>query len=273
MDAFKDKVAIITGGASGIGKAIGQRLAARGAIVILLDVNTQMLEDTVSTIVNDGGSAEAALVDVTDKSQVKKLIEGTVIKHGRIDYLFNNAGIGVAGEVRDFSYEDWKTVIDTNLYGTVNGVFAAYPIMVKQGFGHIVNTASLAGLIPVPGEISYTASKYGIVGLSNALRIEGAKLGVNVSVVCPGLIDTPIYLSAKMANVDREKFMSELPKKITSADTCARVILKGVVRNKAIITVTLLARIMWILQRISPGLIRIIWGSFLKILRDARIEK
>ncbi|MBW1814202.1 MAG: SDR family oxidoreductase, partial [Deltaproteobacteria bacterium] len=85
-------------------------------------------------------------------------------KRGRLDYMFNNAGIGVAGEARDFSYEDWQKVIDTNLYGTVNGVFAAYHVMVKQGFGHIINTASLAGLIPVPGEISYTASKYGTGG-------------------------------------------------------------------------------------------------------------
>jgi len=272
MGTFKDKVVIITGGASGIGKALGQRLVAKGAFVILSDVNIRMLEDTVSLILQEGGHVEAAPLDVTDRNQVKSLIDDTVEKHGRIDYLFNNAGIGVAGEARDKSYEDWQSVIDTNLYGTVNGVFAAYPVMVKQGFGHIVNMASLAGLIPVPGEISYTASKYGIVGLSNALRIEGAKLGVKVSVVCPGLIDTPIYHKVKVANVDREKFLSELPKKITSADTCARVVLKGLERNKAIIIVTLLARIMWILQRVSPGLIRVIWGRFLKILREARIS-
>ena len=272
MDAFKNKIIIITGGASGIGKALGQRLSGKGAHVILADVNTKMLEDTVNSISKEDGLSEAVTLDVTDRIKVKQLVDDTVAKRGRLDYLFNNAGIGVAGEARDFSYEDWQKVLDTNLYGTVNGVFAAYPVMVKQGFGHIVNIASLAGLIPVPGGISYTVSKYGIVGLSNALRIEGAKLGVKVSVVCPGLIDTPIYHTPKTVNVDREKFLSELPKNLTSADTCARIVLKGVARNKAIIIVTLLARIMWILQRISPGLIRIIWGMVLKILREARIS-
>ncbi|MBW2179511.1 MAG: SDR family oxidoreductase [Deltaproteobacteria bacterium] len=272
MGAFKEKIIIITGGASGIGKALGQRLSDKGAHVILADVNTKMLEDTVNSISKEGGLSEAVTLDVTDRIKVKQLVDDTVAKRGRLDYMFNNAGIGVAGEARDFSYEDWQKVIDTNLYGTVNGVFAAYHVMVKQGFGHIINTASLAGLIPVPGEISYTASKYGIVGLSNALRIEGTKLGVRVSVVCPGLIDTPIYHTVKAANVDREKFLSELPKKMTSADSCARIVLKGVERNKAIIIVTPLARIMWITQRVSPGLIRIIWALFLKILRKARIS-
>ncbi|MBW1815424.1 MAG: SDR family oxidoreductase, partial [Deltaproteobacteria bacterium] len=108
MGAFKEKIIIITGGASGIGKALGQRLSDKGAHVILADVNTKMLEDTVNSISKEGGLSEAVTLDVTDRIKVKKLVDDTVAKRGRLDYMFNNAGIGVAGEARDFSYEDWQ---------------------------------------------------------------------------------------------------------------------------------------------------------------------
>lgn len=271
MSIFNNKVVIITGGASGIGKALGRELARQNAIVILADWNRKMLEHTASEMGKEGLKVKVRELDVRDLEKFKALVSETVTGHGRIDYLFNNAGIGVGGEARDYSYEDWKQVIDVNLYGVVNGVAATYPVMVKQGFGHIINTSSLAGLVPFPGEISYTTSKYAIVGLSHTLRIEGADLGVKVSVVCPGKIETPIYQTSRIIGFDKEKALAMWPKGIT-AEECAKVILRGVVKNKATIPVTGLTKAMWALDRISPNLMIWLGKIYFKKMRTARIE-
>ena len=142
------------------------------------------------------GAATAAVVDVRDASGFQKLVDDTAAEHGRLDYLFNNAGIGIAGEERDVSLEDWNTVLDVDLHGVVHGVRAAYALMVKQGHGHIVNTASLAGLLPSPGLVPYAMTKHGVVGLSLSLRAEAAEHGVRVTAVCPGVVDTPILTRA-----------------------------------------------------------------------------
>ncbi len=211
-------------------------------------------------------------MDVTDFEAVKALVEETVREHGRIDYLFNNAGIVVGGEARDVPLEDWRAVIDTSLYGVVHGVLAAYPIMLKQGSGHIVNTASLAGLIPAAGEISYTAAKYGIVGLSHALRSEAADLGVKVSVVCPGFIETPILHTLKVVKLDPDKLQAQIPKAMP-ADQCAREILRGVERNKATIAPTTSAKVLWRLYRYAPWLVNLLVRRSLKKMREFRIEE
>ena len=261
-----EKVAIITGGASGIGRALGEDLARRGAHVVLADVNELLLAETVGSITKAGHDAKGVRLDVTDVEAVKRVVNETVAEHGRLDYIFNNAGILIMGEAKDHSYDDWRSEIDINLYGVINGVFAAYPIMIKQGFGHIVNTGSLAGLIPLPGELPYTVSKYGVVGLSHTLRLEGAAYGVKASVVCPGIINTPIKHNSKMVCADREKFFDPAS---MSAAQCARIILRGVERNKATILVTRLAKILWLLQRISPTITFYALGRYLKQMRDA----
>ena len=271
-DTFKDKIAIITGGASGIGRALGEELCGSGARVVLSDINAELLSRTGEELRASGGQVDTTALDVRDFEAVKGLIEGTAREHGRIDYLFNNAGIVVAGEARDVSLDDWRAVIDTSLYGVVHGVVAAYPIMVKQGSGHIVNTASLAGLIPTPGEISYTAAKYGIVGLSHVLRAEGADLGVKVSVVCPGFIETPILHTLEVVKLDREKLLAEIPKTMP-ADRCAREILRGVERNKATIAPTATAKVLWRVYRYAPWLLNLLSKRFLKEMRAMRIEE
>ncbi len=270
MNPFRDKTAIVTGGASGIGRALGEELARRGARVILADINEGLLKETAESIAKAGGQVKSVTLDVRDAEAVRKLVDDTVADYGWLDYMFNNAGIGVLGEARDFAYEDWKNVIDINLYGVVNGVVAAYPVMVKQQAGHIINTASLAGLIPTAGLISYAASKHGVVGLSYSLRCEGADLGVKVSVVCPGFIRTPIYES-KTLKMDREKFLEMAPEGMPP-EQCARKVLKGVERNKAAIVITPMAKFFWPLYRLWPGLVLWLWQRNMVKLRAIRVE-
>ncbi len=271
MGSFTDCICMVTGGASGIGKALCADLVQRGARVIISDNDSELGEETASKIDPEGNKAEFIPLDVTDSAAFEKVVKDTISKYGRLDYLFNNAGIAIFGEARDSVCEDWREVIDTNLYGPVHGVATAYPRMVQQGFGHIVNIASLSGLVVPPNLASYAASKHGLVGLSLALRLEGADLGVKVSVVCPGFIQTPIYHS-RTINLDRDRMLADAPKGITP-EKCAQEILKGVQKNKAIILVTVLAKIMFLLHRISPGLYLRLGKRFMREMRQKyRVE-
>ena len=273
MTLFNKKVAIVTGAASGIGQALAEELCRRGAHVVLTDRKEEQVCSVSDTISSACGSAAPLCLDVTDFDAFKKIVDDTAEKFGRLDYLFNNAGIAVGGEVRDLSIEDWRNVLNVNVNGVVHGVAAAYPVMVSQGFGHIVNTASIEGLVAFPGTAAYVASKHAVVGLSNTLRVEAADLGVKVSVVCPGHIKTAIFNDSKMINIDRQKvldYVARIPG-ITPAE-CAKAILKGVEKNKAVIVVTALAKALYALQRISPNLAIRLMRYDIKHLRAARIK-
>lgn len=273
MSIFRDKIAIVTGAGSGIGKALGEDMARRGAHVIISDINSERIEEVAEGIKKSGGSVTSLTLNVVDYDAVKKMVDDAVSEHGRIDYIFNNAGIAVGGEARDVTIDDWNAVLDVNLHGVVNGVAATFPLMCKQGSGHIVNTASIEGLIPFPMTASYCATKYAVVGMSNSLRIEGADLGVKVSVVCPGYIKTRIFEDSKMVNLDREKMMANLPEGLgITPEECAKVILKGVEKNKAFIVVTTFAKILWIIHRISPHIIMWIMEKQIGRVREKIIK-
>jgi NAD(P)-dependent dehydrogenase (short-subunit alcohol dehydrogenase family) len=258
MSCFRGKVAIITGAGSGIGKGLAEELARRGGQVVICDVNPERIEKTAEGIRGAGGKVTAFRVDVSDYDQVKKMIDDTVAAEGRVDYLFNNAGIALASPATSLAIDDWRKVLQINLFGVVHGCAVAYPIMVKQGFGHIINTASVEGLAPVPATAAYVTSKYGVVGLSSALRIEGAAHGVKVGVVCPGYVKTAILADAKVINIDRQKQLAGLPDWAgVTPEECANLILRGVQQNKAFMVVSFFAKFLWLLNRISPNLV--IW--------------
>jgi NAD(P)-dependent dehydrogenase (short-subunit alcohol dehydrogenase family) len=255
MNTFTDKVAIVTGGASGIGRALGQELARRGTRVVLADINGQSAQAAADAMTATGAQAQAVAIDVRDADAVHGLVTETAAAHGRLDFMFNNAGVALAGKTRDMTLADWNRLIDVNLRGVVHGVTAAYPVMIAQGFGHIVNTASAAGLTPTPRLTGYATTKHAVVGLSTSLRGEAARYGVRVSVVCPGLIDTPIKDTMTLLNIDRQVMLSSIPLKLHPPEVCARAILRGMERNQAIIVVTAFAKIGWLLYRLSPALI------------------
>jgi NAD(P)-dependent dehydrogenase (short-subunit alcohol dehydrogenase family) len=256
MEPFKDKVVIVTGGSSGIGRALCEELGRRGAVVTVADINMEGARLVALAIIKGGGRSNAAHLDVTQAEDVQKLVEETASTHGRLDYMFNNAGIGMAGEVRNMALEHWRNIVDVNLWGIIYGTASAYQVMIKQGFGNIVNTASAAGLIPGPMATAYSTTKHAVVGLSTSLRAEAAEFGVKVSVVCPGFVRTGIFDAATYFGNKREDVISSLSSiKMMDATDCARIILRGVGRNRAIITVTAFARLIWWLYRLRPTLL------------------
>jgi NAD(P)-dependent dehydrogenase (short-subunit alcohol dehydrogenase family) len=259
MKTFADKAVIVTGAASGIGLGLATELTRRKARVVMADVNRDLVEEKARELSGSGGRVEAASLDVSDAKAVQDLVDSVAKNHGRIDYMFNNAGISITGDVKDMALADWRRVFEVNLWGVVHGVQAVYPLMIRQGHGHIVNTGSSSGLAPWPSVTPYTATKQAVVGLSTSLRSEAETYGVKVSVVCPGFINTSIFSSMKYVNIDREKALKELPFWGMDPAKCARIILRGVERNKAIIVVGWDAWLMWHNYRLFPA--AYIWAN------------
>lgn len=249
---FRDSVALITGGASGIGLAIGEALAERGAIVVLADRQAEKAEQRAAAMESRGYRVSACSLDVRDSQAYRSSVAAVVQEHGHLDYLFNNAGIGITGEVRDMSLEAWDRIVDINLRGVVHGVQAAYPVMLEQGFGQIANTACVAGLVPFPMTAAYCATKHAVVGLSLALRSEAAGLGIKVNVICPGTVDTGMFDAIEYIKTDKQAILGKIQRVLQPPERCARIILAGVERNAPVITVGWEARLAWWLYRAFP---------------------
>ena len=195
MKEFKDKVAVITGAASGIGRAIAKRCAQEGMKVVLADVEEKALIQTEKEMKAAGATVLSVLTDVSKLSDVEALAQKTLDAFDTVHLLCNNAGVSGGTSIWRSTIADWKWVIGVNLWGVIHGVHTFVPIMLKQGTEcHIVNTASMAGLISNPGLGIYNVTKHGIVSLSETLhhelRLKGAK--INVSVLCPSWINTKI---------------------------------------------------------------------------------
>ena len=237
------KVAIVTGGGSGIGEALCLELARRGTRVVVADIDGDGARRVAAAIAQAGGQASAYTVDVSREPDVRHLVERIAATHGRLDYLFNNAGIVIEGDARDLTVDHWRRVLDVDLYGVLYGMLAAYPIMARQGFGHIVNTASAGAFFPDPGNAPYCTAKHALIGLSLSLRLEGIDLGVRVSAACPGYVRTNIFENASVVNMPTRAAMhgrareqaAGLPRRMMTADRAAQVILEGVARDKPVI--------------------------------------
>jgi NAD(P)-dependent dehydrogenase (short-subunit alcohol dehydrogenase family) len=220
-----------------------------------------------------GGSARHARLDVRDADAVKRLVEGV----GRVDFMFNNAGIGVGGEVQELSVAHWDRIIDVNIRGVVHGVQAVYPQMVARGGGHIVNTASMAGLAAAPLLTPYAMTKHAVVGLSTSLRIEAAAYGVRVSVLCPSAIETPILdtdnpkdLPALKWKPDLRKFLTEISGTPYPVEKLASETLDAVEANEGVIVIPGRARVGWRVSRWVPSMAE---SMMTKVLARARSTK
>ena len=271
---YDGATAIVTGGASGIGRALAEELAKRGGEVVLADLQIELAEKVASDINASGGRAKAVKIDVTDFSALDRLIQETVKRTGRLDYMFNNAGIVIGGYVSQYGIENWNQMVNINILGVINGIQAVYKVMIGQGFGHIVNTASMAGLMCGPGSVAYTMTKHAVVGLSRSLRPEAEQMGVRVSVVCPGVVRTPILVGGgkygkMLIDIPPEQIEQMWEKlKPMPPDLFAKRVLDLVAKNKAIIIVPSWWKVFWWINRYSPSL-----ELFLSKRRFQKIQK
>lgn len=259
--SFQNAIALITGAASGIGCALAKELAHEGAHVIIADLQFELAESVATDINNTGGSAEAVRLDVTDATAFAELIARVKAERGRIDYLFNNAGIWISGGIKDYALSDWQKIIAINLMGVINGVQAVYPLMIAQGFGHIVNVASMAGLTPSAGMAGYSATKHAVVALSQSLRVEAAFHGVDVSLLCPGAIRTPLLKNGgafgkQLGSTTDAQVLADWEKmRPIDADIFAKKALKSVAKKQGVIIVPGWYQLLWWLARLAPQLI------------------
>jgi len=258
MNHFKNAVVIITGGASGIGYALAQQLDKLGARIVVVD-RIEKPRDFLY---------DYHKADMTNENEVEQLFLSVDKLYGRIDYVFNNAGIFMAGEIRDTPLENWHKVIDNNIWAVSNGAQHAYQYMLKQGSGHIINVSSAAGLFPVPIMGIYGASKFAILGMTHELRNEAKQFGIKVSAVCPTIVNTPLYDTAIYNNFDKEKALKQR-ERVQSVEVAARRIVKGVAKNKATVhtaSSTKFARGMYVF---APGIYNYFAQRALKAYRSS----
>ena len=251
--SWQGKQAIVTGAGSGIGAALCRALAAAGADVVCTDVDGDAADRTAEPL-----GARSAHLDVTDAAAVQACVDEVAGRAGKLDLMFNNAGITWGGDTELLTLDQWNAIIDVNIRGVVHGVAAAYPLMVEQGHGHIVNTGSMAGLAAAGQITSYVMSKHAVVGLSLALRSEAAGRGVGVLAVCPTAVETPILDKGAVGGfVGRDFYrMGQRSSTFSSADDLARDTLRAVERNKALLVWPRQARTAWRFARFAPGLLQ-----------------
>jgi NAD(P)-dependent dehydrogenase (short-subunit alcohol dehydrogenase family) len=231
---YKDKICIVTGGNSGIGYALCEELLKRDAIVYMLGRNPKRVADAAEKLSEYGDKIKTIITDVTVQEQVEKAIKDTVAEAGAIDFLFNNAGVGGTLPFEKATLDDWKTIIDLNLWSVIYGVDTALPIMLKQGSGHIINTSSISGIVPIPFQALYSVTKFGVTGLTECLRYEYAEKGLRFSTVCPANIATPIFKKDIEGNVYDEV---KIPEDAYPADKTAQIILDRAAEGKGVIII------------------------------------
>ena len=204
------KVAVITGGASGIGRGTALAMARHGADVVLADINDQRLEETRAALAALGRRAVAVHCDVSRDADVERLAAIALAEMGRVDLLMNNAGVVLRGALEQIAPADWEWCFGTNVLGVARGIRTFLPHMLGRGSGHIVNTASIAGLLALTGEgAPYIASKFAVVGLSEALALYARPRGIGVSVLCPGSVDTNLHETGRTVGLTPERAAAE----------------------------------------------------------------
>jgi NAD(P)-dependent dehydrogenase (short-subunit alcohol dehydrogenase family) len=199
MEDLQGKVAVITGGASGIGRAVADKAAAEGMKIILGDIEEGPLKAAVDDLTSTGAEALGVVTDVSDRASVEALRDAALDRFGAVHLVHNNAGIGLGGPIWEVTEEDWRWILGVNLWGVIHGVATFTPLLLEQGEGHIVNTASIAGLIVAPFLGPYNATKQAVVAISETLYKDLQAVGapVGVSVLCPGFVQTRIAESER----------------------------------------------------------------------------
>jgi NAD(P)-dependent dehydrogenase (short-subunit alcohol dehydrogenase family) len=285
MKSFENKVAAITGAGSGIGRALALSLARQGCHLALSDVNATGLNETAEMARKLGVKATEAVVNVAERAAVEAWAAQVMADYGRVNAIFNNAGVAQGGTVEGNDYADYEWVMNINFWGVVNGTKAFLPHLKASGSGHIINTSSIFGLFAQPGMSAYNASKFAVRGFTESLRqeLDMAACGVSASCVHPGGIKTNIALTARMhaslsqvtgqgLDEGRQQFNDQLLR--TSPEQAAKVIINGVLANKRRILIGADAVASDLMQRLLPAFYqRLVVGAMRLGARFARKAK
>jgi NAD(P)-dependent dehydrogenase (short-subunit alcohol dehydrogenase family) len=241
MKTFRGRVAAVTGAGSGIGRALARGLAARGAHLALSDINGASLAETVTLCEGLGVKITSHTVDVADRGAVYAWADQVVADHGRVNLIFNNAGVALAASIEAMSYEDFEWLMSINFWGVVHGTKAFLPHLKAAGEGHVINMSSVFGLISVPGQAAYNAAKFAVRGFTDALRMELElnPCGVSCTTVHPGGVKTNIARNARVdpsvaATLSHPDAAADEFDKMarTTPESAARQILLGVTRDR-----------------------------------------
>lgn len=265
---FAAKTVILTGAGSGLGMAICRELAASGAIVHALDINQDGL-GVVTGWSDLPGRVSGHQVDVSDAESMARVIGEIIAHEGKIDFLFNNAGVTLIGESHTIGFEKNKRLLDINLMGVIRGTHLIYPQMVRQGNGHIVNTASVAGATGYVTAAAYAASKAAVLEFTRSLRAEAVGHGVMVSAACPGYVDSGIFAQERIIGMDRAELIKSLPVKMISPEDAAKWLLKGVCAKSKTNVFPASANLLWHLASWVPSALQPIHKRFLRDFQRA----
>ncbi len=253
MHIFSNKIIIITGAGSGIGKGLAEAFGIQGAQLVLLDINLEAVKNVCDNINSKGGKAEYDVLDVSNEARIVEIWQYVAQKYQRIDFVFNNAGYGMVNESENIPSDQWQKMVNVNLMSVIYGSMEAFRIMKNNGGGYIVNTASLAGLIGAAGSLPYATTKTAVVGFSKTLRAEAAPFSVKVIALCPGFIETGIYENAWSEKMDGTKLRNSIRLPIISLDEAVEKIIQGIAQNKQLVVFPRYAKFLYFMARFRPS--------------------
>jgi NAD(P)-dependent dehydrogenase (short-subunit alcohol dehydrogenase family) len=254
------RTVLVTGAGSGIGRETALLVARRGANLVICDVDAAGLSEVERSARGQGRGVLARKVDVSDRDQMREFADAVHAEAGPVDLLVNNAGVGLAARFLDTEPEDWDWIISINVMGVVHGCHFFVPPMVARGAGgHVANVSSMAGYHASPALAAYSATKFAVLGLSEALREELRPHGIGVTAICPGVINTPITRSARARGAAddpkiRERMVSLYERRNYGPDRVALNILKAVERNRSVAPIAPEAWVAYAIKRVSPRL-------------------
>ncbi len=268
MRTIHGKLAVVTGAGSGIGRATALALAREGAAITLADIDEAGLQETARQIAAAGGRSSQHAVNVADRGQMEAFAQAVEARHGRVDIVVNNAGIGILEDFADTPLEDFEKVVDVNLWGVVHGSKFFLPALLRQGGGHIVNISSLAGIISTPGMVSYGTTKFAVRGFSESLRAELAPHNIGVTSVHPGMIRTNIAKASRCADsVLQQRMIEWFERWGRPPELVANKIVRAIQTNRMRVLVTPETYLMDLFKRATPALAEQVNGRLMHRLR------